>query len=219
MKKKLVIIFALFILLCLSSTPITTQASSTEKDVTKSFKDTKKVTKLLNELNTWTGYEYIYLLKSKEKKTVKLTDNNMLNIVALNYYEPNLGDYISATEKGILSRTNLLFSKSPSFDSLNTYEDDKASEFMNENNEYICKLSGGGLATVFGDWGMYYPKMKLLTITKVNDKIYQASVKTYFIDDETKKKDAFGITTFTIKKSTKSVYGYTITGVKLQKIN
>lgn len=216
MKKKLILIVSLLIILCISGLPATTQASA-EKDVTKSFKDTKKVTKLLYELNNWSGYQYIYLLKPKEKKTVKLTDNNLLNIVGLNYYEPNLGDYASATEDGILTRTNLLFGKKPSLDSLNTYEDEKASESMNAKSEFICKIKSGDLATIYGDWGMYYPKIKVMKITKVKDKIYNVRVKTYFVDSETQKKDEFGITTFTIKKSTASDYGYIITGIKLQK--
>lgn len=217
MKKKLLLIISLFLLVIIAvSNNTTTAQASTEKDVTKSFKDTKKVTKLVNELNNWSGYQYIYLLKSKEKKTITLTDINILNIAALNYYEPNLGDYISATEKGILTRTQLLFGKEPSLDLLNTYEDEKASESM-KKNEFICKLTNGGLKTLYGDWGMYYPKMKLLKITKADAKTYTIRVKTYFVNDETKKKDKYGYTTITINKSTKSDYGYIISGIKLQK--
>ena len=213
--KKIGFIASLFLLLCVTSIPIIANASTGE-DITKSFKDTEKVTKLVNELNDWSGYQYIYLLKSKQKETIKLTDKNMLNMVALNYYEPDLGDFMTATENGIYTRTNLLFGKKPGLDSLNTYADEQAGESM-KSNEFICKLTNGGLMTVYGDWGSYYPKMKLLKITKVRDKIYNVRVKTYFIDDETKKKNEYGITTFTIKKSTKSDYGYVITGIKLEK--
>jgi hypothetical protein len=216
MKKQLIIIFTLIMTLCFVGVPASIQAS-TGKDVTKSFKDTKKVTKLVDELNDWCGYQYIYLLKSKEKQTVDLTDNTILNIAALNYYEPNLGEYASVTEKGILARTNLLFGKSPSLDSLKTYEDEKANELMNKKKEYICKLTGGGLATVYGDWGMLYPNMKVLSIVKTNDKQYQVKAKTYFTDAETKKKTDYGVTTLTIKESSKSKNGYVITGIKIQK--
>lgn len=199
------------------SIPVLAQAS-TGKDVTKSFKHTKKVMKLVNELNNWNCYQYINILKSKEKKTVNLSDNNILNIAALGYYEPNLGEYISATQKGILSRTYSIFGKKPSFDSLNTYKDKEANKFLQKNNgEYICKLENGGLATLYGDWGISYPKMKLISIIKVKHKIHQVKVKNYLFDAETKKAKDYGITTFTIKKIKKQKYGYIITGINLQK--
>lgn len=217
MKKKFLFILSLLMIICITSIPVSAQAS-TGKDVTKSFKHTKKVIKLVNELNNWSCYQYIYILKSKDKKTVALTDNNILNIAALGYYEPNLGEYISATQKGILSRTYLLFGKKPSFDSLNTYKDKEANELLNKNNgQYICKLENGGLATLYGDWGISYPKMKLLSIIKVKHKIHQVNVKNYLYDAETKKAKNYGITTFTIKKSKKEHYGYIITAIQLHK--
>lgn len=215
MKKKIIFILSLLIVFCISSIPVSTQAS-TGKDVTKTFKDTKKVLKLVNEINDWSGYQYFYLLKSKEKKTVTLSDNNILNIAALNYYEPNLGDYISVTEKGILARTFLLFGKKPGFDSLNTYKDEEANLTMNKNKEYICKLENGGLATVYGDWGTASPKMKLLSVTNAENNSYQVKVKNYLYDAETKKSKDYGISTITVKKSSKADYGYIITGIELQ---
>ncbi len=215
MKKKILFMLSLLMVLCIVGIPVATQAA-TGRDVTKSFKDTKKVVKLVNEINDWSGYQYFYLLKSKEKKTVTLSDQNVLNIAALNYYEPDLGEYISATDKGILSRTFLLFGKKPGFGSLNTYKEEEATESMNSNKEYICKLKNGGLATIYGDWGTASPKMKLLSITKVGNNSYQVKVKNSLFDAEANKAKDYGISTITIKKSSESKYGYIITGIKLQ---
>lgn len=206
----------LLIVLCLFTLPVKVQAS-TEKDISKSFKNTKKITELVKELNDWSGFQYIYLLKSKEKKNIALTEYNMLNIAALDYYEPDLGDYKSATKEGILRRTDLLFGKKPSLDSLNTYEEDKASVSMDKHHEFICKLKNGGLTTLYGDWGEYYPDMELLGVYSGKDETYKVRVKNYFVECETNKKNDYGITTFTVKKSSNTKYGYIITGIKLQK--
>ncbi|BCN31493.1 hypothetical protein [Anaeromicropila herbilytica] len=217
MKKKLVFIVSLLFMLCVTSIPVTTSAAA-EKNVTKSFKETKKVTKLVNELNDWTGYQYIYLLKNGEKKTVQLTDKNILNIAGFNYYEPNLGDIATATQKGIIKRTNLLFGKKPNLTTLNTYDSKTAQEQMNKNGEFISVVSGGAITTMVGDWGTYAPSMKVLKITKVNQKTFHVYVETYFREVGTKKKDYYGVTKFTIQKTTnKSSNGYIITGIKLQK--
>lgn len=59
-------------------------AGAKTSDVTKTFKDKKKVIRLCKEFNNWTGYQLNYVLKKGDTKTIAASKADRVKLIKMN---------------------------------------------------------------------------------------------------------------------------------------
>lgn len=198
-------VFSLVFALILSILPMDLANAATSKDVTKTFKDKKKVTSLVKCMNDWIGYQYIYNSKNYQNETITLSNKFMLNVVSPNYMSP--------TSKGLQAKVKAVFGKKPAMKYLSVYDDRNA--FL-ASPDFVAKLADGSLTTRVGDWGCAYPMMTVKKIVKNSSTTYTLTVQTHMYDASEDIKELIGVTTIKIKKNKDAKYGYYVTGIKMK---
>lgn len=219
-RKRCVTLCLIMVMVCAMVTPAIVTSAAT-KDVTTTFTDKKKVKKLIGQINDWCYYQYKLNLSSKATKTVKLSARTMFNIACMNQYDTDtiFDERPMLTSAGIWKRTNNLFGKKPKLSVIKAYTgtSTKVYEKILDSGNFVGRTKKGVYFPVVGDWGNLVPRMKISKITKIKKGKYKLKVVTYSEEMEENIIEKVGTSTITIKKSSKSKYGYIITGIQLKK--
>ena len=184
----------------------TVVSAATSKDVTKSMEDRKSVTKLVNNLSDYIGYQLLYTKTEYKNKKITLDSKFMFEIAGMCMSEP--------TEKKIHKITKDVFGKTPDLKELTLF---KSEEKFNASKKMAGRLKDGTILTKLGDWGTAAPTFKVTKILQNSKTKFQVKVDILFIDYEDGTSKFLGTAKMNVKKNADSKYGYVITSLTVNR--
>lgn len=180
--KKFVYVLLFFLMAAVVGVAPKQEVHAAKKNVTKTFKDKKKVNKLVGEFRDLLGYYSVYGVKKGKSKSFDYSkDSHRRKMMEYTYFK-----HMDLSSKKQKSLSKKLFGKSIS---------KKVTQTM-------------------GDWGCYWPVLKVSKIYKYSKTKYQVNVTVYF-DDDMGERTKEGTAVFTLKKSKNAKYDYYVTKVKI----
>ena len=203
-KKKWICVIAAMMMLLL--VPSAVQAKST--DVTKKMSSDAKIKRLTRLVAYYTDAVVSRVKKGQTVKE-KLDDANILSMSAY----MGRSDYKGTqwTKKEIQKIAYNYFGKKPNVSKIPSFKSSKRKWISKRHSSWQKKpyIYAGG------DWGTHKPGYKNLKIVQKSSKLYEISFTNIMGSYENKKiSKNIGKTTFQLKKTSKSSYGYIITRIQ-----
>lgn len=206
MKRKKNWICLLMTMLLLFLVPFAVQAKDT--DVTKKLSSDARVKKLTRLVAYYTDAEVLGRKKGKVIKE-KMDDANLLSMSAYMGYSDRKG--YQWTKKEIQKIAYNLFGKKPNVSKIPSFKSPKRKWISKRHSSWQKKpyIYAGG------DWGTYKPGYKNLKIIKKSSSVYEIRFTNVMGSYENSRASKnIGETTFRLKKTSKSSYGYIITKIQ-----
>ena len=203
-KKKWICMIAAMMMLLL--VPSAVQAKST--DVTKKMSSDAKIKRLTRLVAYYTDAEVSRVKKGKTVKE-KMDDANILSMSAYMGRSDRKGT--QWTKKEIQKIAYNYFGKKPNVSKIPSFKSSKRKWISKRHSSWQKKpyIYAGG------DWGTHKPGYKNLKIVQKSSKLYEISFTNVMGSYENKKiSKNIGKTTFQLKKTSKSSYGYIITRIQ-----
>ena len=203
-KKKWICVIAAMMMLLL--VPSAVQAKST--DVTKKMSSAAKIKRLTRLVAYYTDAEVSRVKKGKTVKE-KMDDANILSMSAYMGRSDHKGT--QWTKKEIQKIAYNYFGKKPNVSKIPSFKSSKRKWISKRHSSWQKKpyIYAGG------DWGTHKPGYKNLKIVQKSSKLYEISFTNVMGSYENKKiSKNIGKTTFQLKKTSKSSYGYIITRIQ-----
>lgn len=207
MKKKRRWICLLIAVLTLLLVPSAVQAKST--DVTKKMSSDAKIRRLTRLVAYYTDAEVLQRVKKNQTVKEKMDDANVLSMSAYMGYSDRKG--YQWTKKEIQKIAYNYFGKKPNVSKIPAYNSAKRKWISKRHSKWQKKpyIYAGG------DWGCYKPGYGNLKIVQKSSKVYEIRFTNIVGSYENSKiSKKVGETTFQLKKTSKSSYGYIITKIQ-----